>query len=131
MNTYTETSIPAVDLNVLLADAAAWVSAMEVDAEIVERQLILGCERGCLPDSAAHGSHSPALTVLGMDHTRILTQIRAEVKDYLAHAMIEELNRHHLDSMTYLELRCRKEEVSRRVNKLIKQIETGRERKAA
>lgn len=131
MNTYTETSTPVVDLDGLLADAAAWVSAIEVDAEIEERQLILGCERGCLPDSAAHGSHSPALTVLGMDHARTFARIKDEVKDYLAHAMIEELNRHHFDSMTYLELRCRKEEVSRRVNKLIRQMVVGRERKAA
>lgn len=45
-----------------------------------------------------------------------------DARTYLAHEMVEENHRHELDSLTHLELRCRKEEIRR---KLVRHVATA------
>jgi hypothetical protein len=55
-----------------------------------------------------------------------------DARSYLAHEMVEEVNGLVLDSLSLLELRCRKEEVRRRlVRSLAKSSPVALERKAA
>ncbi len=116
-----------LNLDALLEQAMIYITREHIDMEIAwQLHNNIGFRSGCRPDGEAHGGHRPALTVLGTEPT-----LSQEVKSYLAHEMVEDIYQHDLDSMTHLELRCRKEEVLRKVNTLIQQKIVVRERKAA
>lgn len=129
-NTYTmttDTIESALNLDALLDQAMTYITREHIELEIVwQLQNNIGFRSGCRPDGDAPGSHRPALTVLGTE-----TSLSQEVKSYLAHEMVEDIYQHDLDSLTHLELRCRKEEVSRRMKLLIRQRWVNRVRRAA
>ncbi len=123
----TDTIESAINLDALLEQAMIYITREHIDMEIAwQLRNNIGFRSGCRPDGEAHGGHRPALTVLGTEPT-----LSQEVKNYLAHEMVEDIYQHDLDSMTHLELRCRKEEVSRRMKALIRQRWVMRERRAA
>jgi len=103
----------AVDLDGLLAQAGLFITSDAIDMEVAHR----------LHRRVPVG----AWTYLASE----LPAFRAEVRSYLAHESVEELYDTHLDPMARLELTCRKEEVSRRLDGMASQLWTAGSRRAA
>jgi hypothetical protein len=92
---YTSPETALLDLDWLIDQAALFITANAVDCELEARR---------------PGHH------LGLFES---VPLRAEVKRYLAHLSVEEIYDPYLDRMSKLELNCRKEEVSRRLTRMI------------
>jgi hypothetical protein len=127
----------AIDLDARLEEAMLFINAAAIAGLIEERllrhsHLVSGCpdsgmRRGRREDGAS-GFSQPALPSLGEGrYERICRQARS----FLAHEMIEDVCRHEMDSLTSLELRCRKEEVSRKLDKAISTTTPAHTRQAA
>ena len=104
---YTTPDTALLDLDWLIDQAALFITTNAVDSELEARTF----------------PHHPDVWNN--------TKIRAEVKHYLAHLSVEEIYDPYLDQMGKLELVCRKEEVSRKLNRRIAGLAFLQGRKAA
>jgi hypothetical protein len=107
MTDYNAPETALLDLDWLIDQAALFITANAVECELEARTAPLPLELWDSPE------------------------LRRETKLYLAHVSVEEIYDPYLDRMGKLELACRKEEVSRRLGRLIARSGYAATRRAA
>ena len=131
MTDYNAPETALLDLDWLIDQASLFISANAIANEWEGRlQEFEHKVSGC-PGSAGTDRSDRGFGLTGPSPTAMDESIRQEIRLFLAHESVEELYDPFLDRMGRLELTCRKEEVSRRLNRLFTTVRPMIARKAA
>lgn len=117
-----------LDLDWLIDQASLFIAANAIDCELESRIEEYTKVSGCPAPMSSRGFSSPVTGLYRPAPAALGDALRREIKNYLAHLSVEEIYDPYLDHMAKLELRCRKEEVSRKLDRWIEGsfLQTGK-----
>lgn len=106
-----------LDLDWLIDQASLFITANAIDCELESRIEEYTKVSGCPAPMRSRGLSSLVTGPYRSAPAALGDTLRHDIKRYLAHVSVEEIYDPYLDHMAKLELRCRKEEAWRKLER--------------